>query len=208
MHSRLITVICVVVGKCMYLVVCPYVLCMNRISLSDAALHIFAFECPNHSECCRFCRCRCCCYCRFDTAHFTFYSRFLCTWLKIMCSVSLPSLVYLFALLFVDFSRIHSVSLSPFSIIISFLFALVFLLLITGQRYCYIKASQANGLTCTFWYVYSLFLNAHLAQYRWEFWWKCVFLSWIFDRFVPFKFALKHVPPASMTIRLFTGSVS
>lgn len=126
MHSRLITVICVVVGKCMYLVVCPYVLCMNRISLSDAALHIFAFECPNHSECCRFCRCRCCCYCRFDTAHFTFYSRFLCTWLKIMCSVSLPSLVYLFALLFVDFSRIHSVSLSPFSIIISFLFALVF----------------------------------------------------------------------------------
>lgn len=91
MHSRLITVICVVVGKCMYLVVCPYVLCMNRISLSDAALHIFAFECPNHSECCRFCRCRCCCCCRFDTAHFTFYSRFLCSWLKIMCSVSLLS---------------------------------------------------------------------------------------------------------------------
>lgn len=203
MHSRLITVICVVVGKCMYLVVSPYVLCMNR-----GLMQLFTYLRSNALTTLNVAVSvvvGCCCYCRFDTAHFTFYSRFLCTWLKIMCSVSLPSLVYLFALLFVDFSRIHSVSLSPFSIIIFFYSLSFFLLLITLQRYCYVKASQANGLTCTFWYVYSLFLNSHLAQYRREFWWKCVFLSWIFDCFVPFKFALKHVPPESMKIRLFTG---
>lgn len=126
---------------------------------------------------------------------------------NVLCFIAFLSLFVRFVICWL-FSHPFRFSISFFHNHFFFIRSRFFLLLITRQRYCYIKASQANGLTCTFWYVYSLFLNAHLAQYRWEFWWKCVFLSWIFDRFVPFKFALKHVPPASMTIRLFNGSVS
>lgn len=135
------------------------------------------------SDCCRCCCCCCrrrrcswllvllyCHSCLFDTAHFTFYSRFLCSWLKIMCSVSLLSLLYLFALLFVDFSRIHFSLLSiSFSIIISFLFASFFLFIayytamlllhksVTSQRFNSYISKRYSSLLVSF--------HTHLAQY-------------------------------------------
>lgn len=171
--------ICIVVGRCMYLVVTFRMLCVFwncELSLTGkercSSLHIFAFNCSVlvYDDC--FCLLLSCYWytymqrvavASFILLIFTFYSRFLCSWLKIMCSVSLLSFSlfvrFCYLLTFLAFISLLAISIKWFRASFAFLFFLSFcvfifirssfLLLITQQCYCYIKASQANGLTCT-----------------------------------------------------------